>query len=974
MKNVSTAALELGASSLSGSLELASSGAITTIGNVSAAGIKLDTSSGTAADIRVESHLTANGAAPSTVSLTASGAISSTASGLISAERVILAASSIGDDSQYVRTEAASLKVTGSSAYVTGLSSGLLSLEASTLSGAYFISSTGAIVTSGSISAGKISMTNAVGSGSGITIGSTVSATGSGSNLTITADGNISASATGKLNGDSIAVQSRAGSIGATGGNGARVFLSSHELQATASSGDVYLETDGNVAINAVAGGVFDLLANGASNNISISGPVNAIQVSLDTNGTISGDGVVSASLVSLSGAGGIDVTTAVSDTAAGLPGTIYLSSAAGAAVVHDHSNSLIASLGPANSVTITTTAEVFVSTDATLDPALVIPSITIDNSSSSSARSIHSLGMIAKESVSLITNGDIDTHAPAGNSNVQPFVCCGANITLTDGLAGQVLLKATGNVSSTLNGPGGTPIALKVDAPYVGLGTGKSAYIEDLHQGPTTLLDPSIGVFQFIINGTLETTVPVYSDQLLIQAAAGSNAGIVIGSDLVATDSVKLVADGTGNIAQTNNTVITASTLNLTGNANIGDTGHGITTVADNLVVNGGGSAFINNVSTSPVNLGASTVTGSFQLTSTSSIHATGDVQAANIVLQTAPGTDAGISISANLNSTGQVTLEAKGGTVSQGSGFVVNADKGVTLVTENGKITGAGGPVNLTTLSSLIGVQAPSSSQASTNSSEPVALQANTPSVGDAAGSSRQGSVIVPTDTLKAGIKMTRRRGDQSDSDAADENEDSEDTSVPNNTETGQSGATNGASGSTNGGKLPLTNGVIYSSPDHSQQLFAPRQTTEIKLYGGTVSMAVGSIVFVTVEGGSAAIYNLHDPHGGSVAIVVDGMKITLAPGEQLVLTRDKVGSFEKINPGKQIAYRREVLHEFPSGLRVFVSDFSITSALTSITPLKQMLFSSPHHHIAHKVLKNAAIMTLLTAAKGPYKAVGQ
>ncbi len=972
LKNVSTSSLNLDTSSLNGSLELASNGSIKTIGDVSAANIKLDTSNGTAADIQVETKLSAIGAAPSTVSLSASGKITSTANGLLSGDAVIASSSSnVGDDSQNIRTETKSLKVSGGSAYITNVSGGSLSLEESTLSGSYAISSNGEIVTSGGISATTISLSNAAGSAANININSNLSATGSGNNFSVIADGNITTSATGRLSGDSISLESRSGSIG--GGSSSRLFVNACELQATATTGDVYLKTDGSLAIkNAVASGTFDMLTLGTNNDITISGPVQANHVFLDTAGTISGsaDGLISSNLISVNGGKGIDVETSVSDTATGLPGTIHISSANGASVVHDHSTSLIAELGPAVSVTITTTAEVFASTASSLDPAVVIPSITIDNSTSTSAKSIHSLGMVARDSVTLITNGDIDTLDPSGNQNPHPLACCAANITLTDNVNGQVLLKAVGNVSGTLNGSGGTPVTLKVDAPNVGLGTGKSAYIEDLHQGPTTLLDPTIGILELTVSGTLQTTVPVFSDQLLIQAAPGSNAGIVIGSNLVATDSVKLVADGTGNIAQTTNTVITTTNLNLTGNADIGASGQGITTSAQNLAVNGGGSAFIENVSSSPVNLGTSTVGGSLQLTSTSSINATGDVQASNIVLQTAPGTNAGINISANLNSTGQVTLQAEGGKVSQGTGFVVNADKGVTLVTENGKISSAGGTVNLTVLSSLIGAQAPSTNQNS-SSPEPVALQANTPSIGDAAGSSRQGSVIVPTDTLKAGIKMTRRHGGNSDSESTDENTE-EETSEGASEEIGESGTGAGAPYSKFADKLPGTNGTIYASPNNSQVLYAPRQAVQIELAGGTLSMAAGSVVFFTSTGNDVAIYNLHDPHGGSVALVVDGMKITLAPGEQLVLTRDKVGSFEKINPGKQIAYRHEVLHELPNGLRAFVSDFSITSALTSITPLKQMLSNSAHHHIAHKILKNAAIMTVLTAAKGPYKAV--
>lgn len=131
-------------------------------------------------------------------------------------------------------------------------------------------------------------------------------------------------------------------------------------------------------------------------------------------------------------------------------------------------------------------------------------------------------------------------------------------------------------------------------------------------------------------------------------------------------------------------------------------------------------------------------------------------------------------------------------------------------------------------------------------------------------------------------------------------------------------------------------------------------------------------GSEIFIVETGHDVAIYNLADVHSGGVQVLVGKRLVKMRPGQQMVLTRKQTEDFDKINPGKGIGYRNPYLRDLGDGTRAFVADFSIPSAISALPPLRQMLKSQNvgDRAATARLLKNAVIMSDLSAAAGPYR----
>lgn len=152
----------------------------------------------------------------------------------------------------------------------------------------------------------------------------------------------------------------------------------------------------------------------------------------------------------------------------------------------------------------------------------------------------------------------------------------------------------------------------------------------------------------------------------------------------------------------------------------------------------------------------------------------------------------------------------------------------------------------------------------------------------------------------------------------------------------------------------------------------LFTPANDIQVQTKEGIVSIPKGAVVWVMETGNDAAVYDLHDSMKNPVKVLVNNKEMVLAPGKQILLTRDSKASFDELNPGGNIGTRNVRTKEMGAGIKAYIADFTISGGATSVATIRSLLKSDnpEHQKAAHKMLKNAAILTDLGGYKEPYK----
>lgn len=151
-----------------------------------------------------------------------------------------------------------------------------------------------------------------------------------------------------------------------------------------------------------------------------------------------------------------------------------------------------------------------------------------------------------------------------------------------------------------------------------------------------------------------------------------------------------------------------------------------------------------------------------------------------------------------------------------------------------------------------------------------------------------------------------------------------------------------------------------VVNCNPGAAAVLGRPN-AVQIETNFGQVRCDAGSAVMVLDNGRATTILDLHSDRSASVKIAIGGKVFTMAPGEQVVLTRE-AGSFKEVAPALGVAYRTVKSRDLDNGIKLHCAEFSIVSALTSIRPIKQQCLSgeSGHQKYMRRIFKNAVIMS--------------
>ncbi len=158
-----------------------------------------------------------------------------------------------------------------------------------------------------------------------------------------------------------------------------------------------------------------------------------------------------------------------------------------------------------------------------------------------------------------------------------------------------------------------------------------------------------------------------------------------------------------------------------------------------------------------------------------------------------------------------------------------------------------------------------------------------------------------------------------------------------------------------------------------DKGNVLFSPRKNEiRVKTHECVAYISPGAHVWIMETGNDVAICDLSDSHGGDVKIVANNKTIELAPGHQIVLTRDSRSEFDAVNPAYTIGYRNLRQRDLGAGITAYTSEMSIVSALSNVELLKQMLHSpqASQRHAAKQMLKTAAVVSHMSRTSGAYK----
>lgn len=161
-----------------------------------------------------------------------------------------------------------------------------------------------------------------------------------------------------------------------------------------------------------------------------------------------------------------------------------------------------------------------------------------------------------------------------------------------------------------------------------------------------------------------------------------------------------------------------------------------------------------------------------------------------------------------------------------------------------------------------------------------------------------------------------------------------------------------------------------VTELKPGHS--VFAASQDTELLSPFGKVKLKEGSLVLVSKHSSGLSIYNLHDNRKDSVSVEIQGQRYCLAPGQHLTIASSKTSDFAAVNALEAISHRSLKSQTIEHGMSIFTSEFSVSTAIDSVSSLKNITSSSNPQikRIKDKMIKTAAVLMYLGGSQSDFQ----
>ena len=162
-----------------------------------------------------------------------------------------------------------------------------------------------------------------------------------------------------------------------------------------------------------------------------------------------------------------------------------------------------------------------------------------------------------------------------------------------------------------------------------------------------------------------------------------------------------------------------------------------------------------------------------------------------------------------------------------------------------------------------------------------------------------------------------------------------------------------------------LASNSGNNYLNIDRGNALFAPKKNIVVGTHEGNIYLSPGAIAFVMESGHDVVLYDLcqNGPKQVSVIVNQNKHKVFMQPGLMLVLTRQNAQDFEDIDADcHNVNYRNaKLLNIDEKDVKVFMANFSTSSAVLNVEPLQELLSSADRQDktVLNEIAKSAVIM---------------
>lgn len=147
----------------------------------------------------------------------------------------------------------------------------------------------------------------------------------------------------------------------------------------------------------------------------------------------------------------------------------------------------------------------------------------------------------------------------------------------------------------------------------------------------------------------------------------------------------------------------------------------------------------------------------------------------------------------------------------------------------------------------------------------------------------------------------------------------------------------------------------------------LFLPQKEIKVQTREGLVTVPAGAACWIMETGADVAIFDFHDSQRtGPVRVEANNKPFVLAPGMQVLLTRNSKESFNQLNPANgAIGYRNLRQGDVGNGIKAFICDFAIPHGVNNVEVIRKLLHSKDqtHQKSVNRMLKNALILADLT-----------
>ncbi len=157
-----------------------------------------------------------------------------------------------------------------------------------------------------------------------------------------------------------------------------------------------------------------------------------------------------------------------------------------------------------------------------------------------------------------------------------------------------------------------------------------------------------------------------------------------------------------------------------------------------------------------------------------------------------------------------------------------------------------------------------------------------------------------------------------------------------------------------------------------DSGCALFVPKKDMMVVTPHGKIKIKGNSVALVSTDEKQLSVYDLDDHVKRGVMVLTNGHEFVLSPGRHFIVADSSAREFGTVNPIQSIMHRSVSRHKLGAHCSAFTSEFSIPSAVNSVSTLKS-LTGAKHgaaKNIVDRMIKTSAIVMQLDANGLPFE----